>query len=218
MFREILTVNRTNLHFLITVIVPFKIKNQIYEFGAYLVQRLRHKVIKGKDFLANYNGIINLKRGHSTLETDAANLTEKTNHHQYQNKQVRRIYNILITKIYRLQPKSLKTRKYRFVFPTEDDYVLRFQEHKSGDYVLIDYLNAGDAIQSEYRLKKEIIQLDNCLILQTLQTSLHPLKNFKDILTSYSKEVRDASVTPILEAHFVKVIIQQRQLINIQWE
>ena len=78
---KILTSNGTNLHVLGTVTLPFGINNQMYKFEAYVVQRLSHKFILEKDVLVNYNGIFNLKRGDLTLEIDAANPTEKTNHH-----------------------------------------------------------------------------------------------------------------------------------------
>ena len=63
---KILTANRTNLHVLGTATLPFEINDQVYKFGAYVVQRLyykdyiSHKVILGKVALVNYNGIINL--------------------------------------------------------------------------------------------------------------------------------------------------------------
>ena len=67
-------------------------------------------------------------------------------------------------------------------------------------------------------INEKIIQLDNGLVLRNTEiypNTFHPLT---EAIKEYAKTVSDTVVAPLLEAHIVKTMIYQKQMMIQEWE
>ena len=89
---------------------------------------------------------------------------------------------------------------------------------RSGDYVLIESLFIGGAIQRELGKDKSVIQLDNGIIIRKINTSIDIYHALQYTLKDYTKRVGTDVMAPILEAHLASVIMEQKNDMIREWE
>ena len=99
-----------------------------------------------------------------------------------------------------------------------------------GDYILIESLLMGGAIQRELgetsarAIERErgekytVIQLDNGIVIEHLHAKINAYKQFKQTLKKYAKLVGSDVMAPILEGHLTSVIIEQKTAMIREWE
>ena len=103
--------------------------------------------------------------------------------------------------------------------PPDDMHNLKVHEiQQQGQYVLIPTLHVGGAVQEHYGLDKEILQLDNGLVIRNIKLAPELLHGLLDIVATYAKQVADDVVAPMLEAHIVRTLFLQKQLMAKEWE
>ena len=87
-----------------------------------------------------------------------------------------------------------------------------YEIQRQGDYILIQDLHAGGAVQAEYGSNKGLLQLDNGLVIRTLHETNDLLKSLKTVVSTYASKVADDVVAPLLEAHIVQSLMLQKNL------
>ena len=93
-----------------------------------------------------------------------------------------------------------------------------YDTQQQGDFILIQDLHAGGAIQAEYGPGKNIVQLDNDLVLTNLKNNTDFLASLKEVVVRYASTIADNVVAPFSEAHIVQSIMYQKQLMMHKWE
>ena len=88
---------------------------------------------------------------------------------------------------------------------------------QQGPYILIPSLHVGGA-NSEFRLTRGIIPLDNGLVIRHVEVIKSFLQGLLDIVIKYSKTVSDDVVAPMREAHIVQKLFLQKQTIACEWK
>ena len=97
----------------------FKIRQIVYPFKTYVINNLNYEIILGKDFLTEYNGVIDFKHKNLTLEPSIS--SNKT--YQLSNDEEIDEYNeIVTTKRKILQTLSTTTLNVPCDFPTKNEY------------------------------------------------------------------------------------------------
>ena len=89
---------------------------------------------------------------------------------------------------------------------------------QQGDFIFSQDLHAGGVIQVEYRPDKNIVQLDNCLVLTKLKNNTDLWASLKEVIVRYASAVTGDVVAPLLEAHIIQTIVYQKQLMMRNWE
>ena len=91
-----------------------------------------------------------------------------------------------------------------------------------GDYILIESLLMGGAIQQEMRDEisgeNEMIQLDNGIVIEHLTAKPYVYNRFKQTLKTYAKLVGADVMAPILEGHLASIIIEQKTSMIREWQ
>ena len=78
-----------------------------------------------------------------------------------------------------------------------------YDAQQQRDFILIQDLYVGGAIQAEYGPDKNIVQLDNGLALTKLKNNTDLIASLKEVVVKYASIVADNAVAPLLEAHIV---------------
>ena len=78
---------------------------------------------------------------------------------------------------------------------------------QQGDFIFSQDLHAGGVIQVEYRSDKNIVQLDNCLVLTKLKNNTDLWASLKEVIVRYASAVTGDVVAPLLEAHIIQTIV-----------
>eukprot|EP00111_Clytia_hemisphaerica_P011879 TCONS_00034904-protein len=85
-------------------------------------------------------------------------------------------------------------------------------------HVLIPSLKVGGGIQNEYGESKTTLLLDNGLLLKDPVMKGNMFEALKDMVTAFSKRMVSDTLGPILQAHIVRTLINQKLDIIQEWE
>eukprot|EP00111_Clytia_hemisphaerica_P012925 TCONS_00037964-protein len=99
---------------------------------------------------------------------------------------------------------------------TEMDSLGVHKVKRSGDYVLVEDLLFGGAVQREFD-EGRLIQLDNGIVLKDSNVTKGLYEKLKWGLKYYSKKIGDNTLAPMLEAHLSSAIMNQKNLMMREW-
>ncbi|MEO0683466.1 MAG: reverse transcriptase domain-containing protein [Cyanobacteria bacterium J06649_11] len=103
--------------------------------------------------------------------------------------------------------------------PAQDFHSLGKHEIKQMDSnILIPSLRIGGSIQNEYGESKTTLLLDNGILLKSPVIKEDMFKALETIVTEYSKRMASDTLGPILQAHIMRTMMNQKMLIIQEWE
>ena len=103
--------------------------------------------------------------------------------------------------------------------PADDWHSLGKHEIKQLDSnIVIPSLRIGGSIQNEYGESKTTLLLDNGILLKSPTMKEDMFKALEDVVTEYSKRMASDTLGPILQAHIMKTLINQKLRIIQEWE
>ena len=103
--------------------------------------------------------------------------------------------------------------------PAQDWHSLGKHEVKQMEsHILIPSLRIGGSIQNEYGESKTTLLLDNGLLLKDPIMKENMFEALQNIVTEYSKRMASDTLGPILQAHIMRTLINQKLTIIQEWE
>ena len=103
--------------------------------------------------------------------------------------------------------------------PAQDWHSLGKHEVKQLDSnILIPSLRIGGSIQNEYGESKTTLLLDNGILLKSPIIKEDMFKALENIVTEYSKRMASDTLSPILQAHIMRTVMNQKLLLIQEWE